>query len=98
MNFKFCCLVNPTVALQFFDEIGLGFGAVISQKQDDGGVIVIAYASRTTNEHGKNYAPTQLECAAVIWAVELFKVYLVDTPFQLARLKKLKDTNSMPEM
>ena len=49
-----------------------GFGAVLEQLDDDGQHHPIAYASRQTNSAEKKYAPTELEVAALIFAVEHF--------------------------
>ena len=57
-----------------------GFGAVLEQLDDDGQHHPIAYASRQTNSAEKKYAPTELEVAALIFAVEHFEVYLLGRP------------------
>jgi len=59
-----------------------GYGAILSQMYPDG-ERVIAYASKSTNEHEKNYSATELEAGAVVWAVDKFKLYLTDNPFDL---------------
>jgi len=60
-----------------------GFGAILSQIQN-GAERVIAYASKSTNDREKNYFPTELECAAIVWAIDKFKTpYLLDQPFNL---------------
>ncbi len=76
-----------------------GLGATLSQ-MGPGGEQVIAYASRSLNSHEKNYGVTKLEALGVVWAVELFKVYLQDHPFDLVtdhkalvKFKEMKDTN-----
>ena len=57
-----------------------GFSAVLEQLDDDGRRHPIAYASRQTNAAEKKYAPTELEVAALIFAVEHFEVYLLGKP------------------
>ena len=57
-----------------------GFGAVLEQLDDNGQHHPIAYASRQTNAAEKKYAPTELEVAALIFAMEYFEVYLLGRP------------------
>ena len=59
------------------DASVLGLGAVLSQKQPDGHTHPIAYASRSLHTHEKNYGITELETLALVWAVKLFKPYLL---------------------
>ena len=54
-----------------------GLGAVLAQQQDDGKVHPIAFASRSVSTHERNYAITELETLALVWAVKLFRVYLL---------------------
>ena len=44
-------------------------GAVLYQKQDDGTMRVIAYASRTLSKSEKNYDAHKLEFLAFKWAI-----------------------------
>jgi len=53
-----------------------GLGAVLSQKQEDGKLHPIAYASRALSGAEKNYGITNLETLAVVWAVSHFHYYL----------------------
>ena len=53
---------------------------VLEQVDDDGQHHPIAFASRQTNSAEKKYAPTELEVAALIFAVEHFEVYLLGIP------------------
>ena len=60
-----------------------GFGAVLSQEYPEG-ERVIAYASKKTSDTEKRYGITQLEAAAVVWAVNLFRdPYLYGRRFRL---------------
>ena len=68
------CLILET------DASGLGLGAVLSQKQLDGKVAPIAYASRTLQQHKKNYGISELEALAVVLGCQTFKTYLYDHP------------------
>lgn len=57
----------------------MGLGAVLEQKEDDKRY-PIAYASRQTNNSELKYCPTELEVAAILFAVEHFEVYLLGNP------------------
>ena len=65
---------NPFI--QETDASGAGLGAVLAQKQADGTVRPIAYASRSLQVHEKNYGITELEGLGVVWAVKHFRPYL----------------------
>ena len=53
-----------------------GLGGVLSQKQEDGRLYPIAYASRSLSQSEKRYAITELETLAVVWALSYFHAYL----------------------
>jgi deoxyuridine 5'-triphosphate nucleotidohydrolase len=65
------------------DASALGLGAVLSQKDDNGRETVIRYASRRTNDAERSYSATNLECLAVVWAVQYFRKYVAGTRFQI---------------
>ena len=73
-----------------------GLGAVLAQKQKDGTVRPIAYASRTLQPHEKNYGITELEGLGVVWAVKHFRTYLYGHPCEVytdhGALKSLLNT------
>ena len=58
------------------DASGIGLGAVLSQKQDNGTIRPIAYASRTLQPHERNYGISELEGLGVVWAVRHFRHYV----------------------
>ena len=65
------------------DAFATGLEAVLAQRDDSGAEYVIAYASRTTNSAERNYASTELECLAIMWATQLFRPYIWGTEFTL---------------
>ena len=58
------------------DASDFAVGAVLGQKKE-GRLHVIYYASRTLNESQLNYATTEKELLAVIFALDKFRSYLV---------------------
>ena len=77
-------LYPPDLTRDFFlwtDASGVGFGAVLEQVREDGCCHPVAYASRQTNAAEAKYAPTELEVAALVYAVTHFEVYLLGNSF-----------------
>ena len=61
----------------YTDASKQGLGAILLQKGKDGKLHPITYASRkTTDKEKKKYSIYQLELAAIVWALEVFKPYL----------------------
>lgn len=60
------------------DASNIALGAVLQQ---DGHPI--CYASRTLNDHERNYSPIQKELLAIVWATAYFRPYLYGVKFDI---------------
>src|SRR5260364_368750 len=73
-----------------------GFGATLSQLSDDKKEHLIAYASKSLKKEEVNYGATELEYAAIVWAIEHFHKYFGTSHFTLvidhSALKWLKSS------
>ena len=72
-------LAYPNFSREFVLETDasiLGIGAVLAQQQHDQQLHPVAYASRALSSSEKNYAITELETLAVVWALSHFHCYL----------------------
>ena len=61
-------------------------GAVLAQKQCDGTVRPVAYASRTLQPHERNYGVMELEALGVVWAVKHFCMAITAMFIQIMKL------------
>ena len=84
------CLMAPVLAFADFkkpflletDALIEGLGAVLSQKQDNGRYLPVAYASRGLKGGKLKYHSSKLEFLALKWAMtEQFREYLQYQPF-----------------
>ena len=62
----------------YCDASGYGLGAVLAQEDQP-----VAYASRSLLKHERKYTTTELECLAVVWAVQHFRGYLEGYKFRV---------------
>ncbi|KAG1418570.1 hypothetical protein G6F58_005022 [Rhizopus delemar] len=79
-------LARPDFNKQFIlvtDASKLGLGCILTQLDKEGREHPIIFASRGLKSGEVNYAPTKLECLAVVWAVKLFRPYLLGKKFTI---------------
>jgi hypothetical protein len=72
-------LIYPDFRKEFVlytDASTFGLGAILAQKDKEGNDRVVAYASCSLSATEKNYAATELECLAVVWAIAHFYSYV----------------------
>jgi hypothetical protein len=77
------CLTLPDIDAEFTiscDAITEGLGAVLAQERKSG-LRPIAFASRLLRPAEQNYCITELECLAVVYAVQKFLPYIEHTHF-----------------
>lgn len=77
-------LNNPDFSRHFYlqcDASDIGVGAVLFQRDDEGGEHPIAYFSHKLTSAQRNYSVTERECLAVVLAVKRFRPYIELLPF-----------------
>ena len=60
----------------YVDASGSGIGGMLAQANNDGVDLPVAYYSKKLNKFQRSYAPIELECLALVRALEHFEVYL----------------------
>ena len=65
------------------DASYLAIGGILAQQDTDGEWRPITYMSRRLTPAETNYAPTEIECLAVIYCVEKCRCYVLGTTFEL---------------
>eukprot|EP01053_Blabericola_migrator_P006869 Blabericola_migrator_1__6868@NODE_3479_length_1736_cov_25_826842_g2164_i0_p3_GENE_NODE_3479_length_1736_cov_25_826842_g2164_i0NODE_3479_length_1736_cov_25_826842_g2164_i0_p3_ORF_typecomplete_len148_score19_32RT_RNaseH/PF17917_1/5_2e29RT_RNaseH_2/PF17919_1/2_2e24_NODE_3479_length_1736_cov_25_826842_g2164_i06691112 len=65
------------------DASKVGIGAILQQKDKDGNLHPVAYASRAFKDGERNWPPRDMEAFAVVWAVLHFSHYLLGTHFTI---------------
>ena len=60
-----------------------GLGATLWQKQENGDIKPISYASRFLSDAEKKYAINELELLAVVWGLEHFRLYIYGKPITI---------------
>jgi hypothetical protein len=73
-------LARPDFNKEFIlvtDASRLGLGCILTQLDEEGKEHSIVFASRDLKPNKVNYAPTKLQCLAVIWAIKLFRPYML---------------------
>lgn len=70
-----------------------GCGAILSQRDDEGQEHPIIYSSRALHGAEKNYGISKLELLAVVWALQLYRPYLLGSQFQVT---VISDHSALP--
>ena len=65
------------------DASPIGLGAILTQREPEGRVRIIEYASRGLTEAEKNYSQIEREMLAIVWGCEHFDLYLYGSTFKV---------------
>lgn len=85
---------NPSLETELIvGAIPVGLGAILIQVTADGGMNIVAYASRSLTDCEGRYSHwTEREALTVIWAIEHFHLYLYGAPFRVTMDHKTLET------
>lgn len=79
-------LTKPDFRKEFFvitDASIEGLGAILTQKDEEDREHPIIYSSRALQGSERNYGVSKLELLAVVWALQLYRPYLLGSHFQV---------------
>jgi hypothetical protein len=65
------------------DGSPIALGEILLQKQNDGLLRPVAFASRTLNDFERCYSQIERKCIAVNWGIERFHTYLYGLTFKV---------------
>ena len=65
------------------DAGAVGLGAILAQKQCDGSIRPVQYASRALSKQERKYSQTEREALGVVWGCERFHLFLYGKPFTI---------------
>ena len=84
---------NPSLETELIvDASPVGLGATLTQVTADGGMNIVAYASRSLTYCESRYSQTEREALAVIWGIEHFHLYLYGSSFRVITDHKQLET------
>lgn len=91
VEIKFALTSSPLLALYnsnfetfiLSDASSFGLGAVLLQKQEDGELKPVAYASRTLTSAEIRYAQIEKEALGIAWACERFRDFIMGKTFEI---------------
>ena len=77
-------IYNPEYeTMVYTDASTVGIGAVLKQKQPNGEELPISYFSKKLQMYQKNYSASELECLAILLAIENWKYWLTGKRFTI---------------
>ena len=78
------CHFNSSYETSIIVDAGpIGLGAILVQKQPDGMLRPVSYASRSLTPVEQRYSQTEREALAVVWGCERYHIYLYGSHFTI---------------
>ncbi|UYV60646.1 hypothetical protein LAZ67_1001753 [Cordylochernes scorpioides] len=75
---------NPDVRIEIHTDASIvGLGAVLMQPDNYSFLHPVHYLSRTTSKHGIKYGISELECLAIVWALQKLRPYIFGREFKV---------------